>query len=183
MLKKRFARLKKRLIQHFTWIIYLLILIFTIGIFILLYYKEPNIVENRLLDLLNVLINSISISVGFFGAIFTLIFSLRDNPIIDKIMNSKKTKRQFKYMNYGIVASGFIIIVLILVMFVFESIEVVSNTSSLSNNTLVYFILSISFYFYCMFATYLYTISHIIFEKRADPMLIKKNPPIKSRNH
>lgn len=179
MLKRHFTWLKK----YFTGIVYFLIVIFTIGILILLYYKEPNIIENKLLDLLNVLINSISISVGFFGAIFTLIFSLKDNLIIDKIMNSKKIRKQFIYMNYGIVASGFIIIVLILVIFVFESVEIQSNTSTISNSNLVYFILSFSFYFYCMFATYLYTISNIIFEKRNRPMQTKKNPQIKRRNH
>lgn len=179
MLKKSFAWLKKR----FTWIVYFLIVIISIGIFILLYCKEPNIIESKLLDLMNVLINSISISVGFFGAIFTLIFSLKDNLIIDKIMNSQKIRRQFIYMNYGIVASGFIIIVLILIIFLLESIEVGLNTSTFSNSNLVYFILSISFYFYCMFATYLYTISNIIFGKQTSPMQTKKNPTIKRRNH
>jgi hypothetical protein len=146
----------------------------------LLQYKAPNIIENRLLDLMNMLINSISISVGFFGAIFTFMFGLKGNPIIDKIMNSKKTKLQFKYMNYAIVASGFIIIILILVLFVFGSIEVNSQTSTPFNSNLVYIVLSISFYFYCMFATYLYIISIIFFQNQSAAMPTKKNPPIKS---
>ena len=179
MFRKQFQCLKDILREKFTWIVYLLVSISAIGIFALLLYNEPHIIEDRLFNLLDVLINAISISVGFFGAIFTLIFSLKDNPIVDKIMNSKNIKRQFKYMNYGIVISGFAIILLILVLFIFKSFKVSLLFSNY--NSIVYFILCLSFYFYCMFGIYLYTISRIIFEKQSNNMKTKTNPPIKPK--
>nr|WP_143861258.1 hypothetical protein [Nosocomiicoccus ampullae] len=127
------------------------------------------------------LINSISISVGFFGAIFTFIFGLKENHVIEKINNSKKLRIQFKYMNYGIIVSGFSIIVFVLVLFVLETIVLNPIDISCFVNNIFYIILSISFYFYAMFATYLYIISNIFFKKENDHMRTKKNPPIKPK--
>ncbi|MBB4832307.1 hypothetical protein HNO90_000687 [Staphylococcus hominis] len=83
-------------------------------IFSLLLYINTTVCKEEQLSFLNVILSTISISLGFFGALFTFVFGLKDNKILNKVMQKEKTKKQFKTLNILIISLGFLIVFLCL---------------------------------------------------------------------
>ncbi|MCD8904344.1 hypothetical protein K2V56_02550 [Staphylococcus chromogenes] len=173
----------------FTDMIFLIVLLVG-GVFPLLFmFLFVNLDINKMKEIIEILLNTSSISIGFFSTIFTFIFGLKENRIYRKIMSLKKTRRQFKFLNYAIISSGFLQIIISLVCIFIINLDlnnilfkymshIINNMMCLSFNSLI----PITICYYMFFAVYLFTICIIVFKE--DDSYDKKNvdmPEIQSR--
>lgn len=155
-------------------------LVILLGLLIFVFLSDLKIVvaKEDYLQIIDIMLSSISISLGFFGALFTFVFGLKDNNLLNKVMLNKATKIQFKYLNILIISIGFIIIFSSLL-----NLSIIYFKLSLLYN-LKYYLLCIIFSlcssFYGFLIIFMVVITNIIFrEDKSVKMETRKNPPLK----
>lgn len=160
------------------------IIIFVIitAISVLIYYSlsqiSNNISKNDYVNLLDISLSSISISFGFFIALFTLVFGLRNNYLLSKIMGKHKLKNQFKLLNLSVITLGFVVIILSLFSLVFLYFDVINWM--ILKSYFLYSIITLNFTFYSFLILYLYVVVNIIFKSGdKNEMKTKRNPSLK----
>lgn len=80
-------------------------------------------IKDDLSLVLNAIISFTSVIVGFLGVLLTLIFSLKDNPLVEFILGNEHYKNLVKhYFKFSIVV-GFITILLTIIMFLKNTIN------------------------------------------------------------
>lgn len=72
--------------------------------------------------ILNAIISFTSVIIGFLGVILTLIFGLKDNPLVKFILGNKHYKSLVKYYFKFSIIFGFITILLTIIMFLKNTI-------------------------------------------------------------
>ncbi len=96
-------------------------LFFGLIISIIYYGSDIKLIDDVGL-ILNAVISFSSVIVGFLGILLTLIFSLKDNPLVDFIFDDEHYKKLIKgYFEFAI-KSGFITILLTIIMFLNKTI-------------------------------------------------------------
>ncbi|EGQ3654710.1 hypothetical protein [Staphylococcus pseudintermedius] len=161
--------------KYFTWVLFVLFFIIAIVIFALSFIVDLNYEGN--IKLIEIVLSSISISIGFFGTIFTFIFGLKDNNIFKIIMKRKNSKSQFKFLNTVLIFLGFAIIILCITTIVFFYIQDFDIYYYL--NVAVKLIFSLLILYYLFFGTYLFIISRLIFNNEKNDLTTAKSPKIK----
>lgn len=159
----------------FTWGLFVSFIILTVFIFIIsfkidLYYEGK-------IKMIEMILGSISVSIGFFGTIFTFIFGLKDNNIFKKIMGKENSRLQFKLLNSSIIFLGFGIIIFCII-----TIALLYNQNSGMSrflDILIRSIFSLLILYYLFFCTYLYIITKLVFDSK-HKLTIAKSPKIKS---
>lgn len=139
-----------------------------------------------------IILNTSSITMGFFATVFTFIFGLKDNNIHNEIMKSTSKKRQYKFLNGCIITLGFLQIIfafITILLLTMKTADQKSISSYLSqyvtfNVTHVFFnfVLSMTFIFFLFFGTYLLLLLNMIFQNPDKEMKEKEMPDIKKRN-
>lgn len=127
--------------------------------------------------MIEMILGSISVSIGFFGTIFTFIFGLKDNNIFKKIMGKENSRLQFKFLNGSIIFFGFGIIIFCIV-----TIALLYNQNSDMSSfldILIRSIFSLLILYYLYFGTYLYIITKLVFNSK-DKLTTAKSPKIKT---
>lgn len=76
--------------------------------------------------ILNAIISFTSVIIGFLGVILTLIFGLKDNPLVEFILGNKHYKSLVKYYFKFSIIFGFITILLTIIMFLKNTIRSLS---------------------------------------------------------
>ncbi len=161
-----------------TIIIFLIIIAISVVIYYLLSQMPNNISQNDYVNLLDISLSSISISFGFFIALFTLVFGLKNNYLLSKIMGKHKLKKQFKLLNLSVITLGFIVIILSLFSLVFLFFNVISWR--ILKSYFICSIITLNFTFYSFLTLYLYVVVNIIFKSGdKSEMKTKKNPTLK----
>lgn len=138
-------------------------------------------------SIVEIVLNTSSITMGFFATVFTFIFGFKDNYIHKEIMKSNLKKRQYKFLNICIIVMGFLQII---VSFVVMLLLTIKNTQSKDiakylNNFLhfnltqvsFHFVLTLFFVFFLFFATYLLLILSMIFKSNDNNNLPQKKMP------
>ncbi len=149
-------------------------------IFFFLLWVNATVCKEDQLNFINIILSSISISLGFFGALFTFVFGLKDNKILNKVMQQKRTKNQFKILNILIISIGFFIVVLCL--FDLAIIFFKLNLLTVLQYFIVSLIFSLSCAFYGFLIIFMFVITHIIFkENGSNRMKTRENPTIKNK--
>lgn len=149
-------------------------------LFICLSMLQVPISNEEHLKIIDSILSSISISLGFFGALFTFVFGLKDNKLLNKIMLQSGAKSQFKWLNILIISTGFIIIFLSLwdLVIIFFNILCMK----VMQYYLACFIFSLSSAFYGFLIIFMFVITFIIFkEDKSKQMETRKNPPLKKQ--
>lgn len=152
--------------------------IISLLIFSFLLYINTTVCKEEQLSFLNVILSTISISLGFFGALFTFVFGLKDNKILNKVMHKEKTKKQFKTLNILIISLGFLIVFLCLfnLAIIFFKLNLLIKLQYF----IVCLIFSLSSAFYGFLIIFMFVITNIIFkENESIKMKTRENPPIK----
>ena len=170
--------------------IFSLYILFGLIIFVLLIYNV-RLSNEDIKSIVEIVLNTSSITMGFFATVFTFIFGFKDNYIHKEIMKSNVEKRQYKFLNICIIVMGFLqIIVSFIVMLLLTIKNSQSEAISKHLNNLLhfnltqvsfYFVLTLFFVFFLFFATYLLLILSMIFKSNdSNNLPQKKMPSIKN---
>lgn len=157
-----------------------LIVFFTLTLFVQLSKEDiKNVIE--------IVLNTSSIIMGFFATVFTFIFGLKDNYIHNEIMKSHSKKRQYKFLNNCIIVMGFLQIVLSFIIILLLTMK--NSKSEFVSDYLKHFlhfnitqysfniVLAIVFMFFLFFATYLLLILNLVFRSNDNNSLPQKEMP------
>lgn len=135
-------------------------------------------------QIIDLILSSVSISLGFFGALFTFVFGLKDNKLLNKVMSNHETKSQFKLINLLVIIVGFSIIFSSLINLAIIYFDL--NFLFFTQYYILCFIFSSCIAFYGFLIIFMVVITNIIFidenKKRTKKMETKVNPPIKNFN-
>lgn len=163
--------------EGYTWYLFggycvlaIIILIFS-SIFLNINYEGK-------VKIIEVILSSSSISIGFFGTIFTFVFGSKENNIYQIIMRKDKSKSQFKFLNKVVFILGFLIILLCVIMIVILYSKEINSAKLTNFFTLLIFSLQVLYFLF--FSTYLFIMAKLVFQdvekiKHVQPSKIKEN--------
>ncbi|MDW8570543.1 hypothetical protein AABD40_12520 [Staphylococcus shinii] len=161
--------------ENFTWKIFATFVFIAVLIFVISFAIDLNYEGN--IKFIEIILSSSSISIGFFGTIFTFIFGLKDNNIFRIIMKNENSKLQFKTLNVSLIFLGFGIIILCIIMIALLYNQNFDSYSFI--NVMVKLIFSLLVLYYLFFSTYLFIITKLVFKDENKEIVTVESPKIK----
>ena len=96
--------------------------IFGLILFIVL-ISNVRLSNDDIKSIVEIVLNTSSITMGFFATVFTFIFGFKENYIHKEIMKSNLKKRQYKFLNICIIVIGFLQIIVSFVVMLLLTIK------------------------------------------------------------
>lgn len=160
--------------------------IFGLILFIVL-ISNVRLSNDDIKSIVEIVLNTSSITMGVFATVFTFIFGFKENYIHKEIMKSNLKKRQYKFLNICIIVIGFLQIIvafMVMLLLTIKNSQFMPISNHLNNflhfnltQVSFHLVLTLFFVFFFFFATYLLLILSMIFKSNDNNNLPQKKMP------